>query len=231
MGERSVTRRRTYDQSCPVAHALDLVGERWTMLIVRDLIFGPLRFTDLREGLPGIAPNLLAERLRWLDDRGIVEKVELPAPAARTVYALTPRGRDLGPVVHALARFGVDDWNDTDDRPPPRRLLRGALLSLMTPEVLDPSSWAAVIRLPGTSVGIVAAPAADDLAPLARLRLVEPASGEPTPGAVVVDTTLGVLVDLRRRRTTRAAAEADGRLGVQGPRRAATQVARLFGWR
>ncbi|MCB1029329.1 MAG: helix-turn-helix transcriptional regulator, partial [Microthrixaceae bacterium] len=62
--------RRSYQQACPVAHALDLVGERWTLLIVRDLVFGPLRFSDLRDGLPGLAPNLLSDRLRFLVDQG-----------------------------------------------------------------------------------------------------------------------------------------------------------------
>jgi DNA-binding HxlR family transcriptional regulator len=85
----SVSARRTYGQPCPVAAALDVVGERWTLLIVRDLMFGALRFSDLRDGLSGLAPNLLSERLKMLVAHGIVEQVELPPPAARTVYALT----------------------------------------------------------------------------------------------------------------------------------------------
>ena len=85
---------RTYDQYCPVAAALDVVGDRWTLLIMRELLTGDRRFTDLRTALPGIAPNLLSERLRDLQAEGLVEHKELPPPAARTVYAATADGRD-----------------------------------------------------------------------------------------------------------------------------------------
>ena len=118
--------RRSYSQPCPVAGALDVVGERWTLLLVRDLMSGPLRFTELQQGLPGIAPNLLSDRLKMLCEQGLVERVPLPPPAGRSTDALTATGRDLGPVIHALSRFGVDRWDDPDGDPPPERLLRGA---------------------------------------------------------------------------------------------------------
>src|SRR5881394_4251103 len=98
--------RKTYAQYCPVAEALDVVGERWTLLIVRELLSGPKRFTDLKSGLPGIPPNLLADRLRELEDEELVVRRELPPPAARTVYELAAAGRDLAPVISALARWG-----------------------------------------------------------------------------------------------------------------------------
>lgn len=98
--------RRTYDQTCGIARALDLLGERWTLLIVRDLLVGPLRYTDLLEGLPGIGTNLLADRLKRLEAEGIVTRHPLPEPAdSVTVYDLTPAGRDLEPVLQALARW------------------------------------------------------------------------------------------------------------------------------
>lgn len=99
---------RTYGQYCPVAHALDEIGDRWTLLIVRDLSFGPQRFTDLRQSLVGLAPNLLTDRLRGLEESGLVAREELPAPAARTVYVLTDEGRSTLPVLAALARFGAN---------------------------------------------------------------------------------------------------------------------------
>lgn len=99
---------RSYRQFCPVTMALDQVGARWTLPIVRDLLPGPRRFTDLRRGLPGLAPNLLTDRLRELEAAGLVERVDLPPPAARQVYRLTDRGRELEPVVLELGRFGVD---------------------------------------------------------------------------------------------------------------------------
>jgi DNA-binding HxlR family transcriptional regulator len=98
---------RSYDQYCPVAAALDVVGDRWTLLIMRELVAGDRRFTDLKDRLPGIAPNLLSDRLRDLQAEGLVEHKELPPPAARTVYAATKLGRELVPVLRSLARFGV----------------------------------------------------------------------------------------------------------------------------
>jgi len=90
-----------------VAKTLELVGERWTLLIVRELLVGPQRFTDLHATLKGIPRNLLADRLRDLEARGIVTRTELPPPAARTVYELTDAGRALLPVIGALAQWGL----------------------------------------------------------------------------------------------------------------------------
>lgn len=97
---------RSYDQYCALARALDHVGHRWTLLIVRELLLGPKRFTDLQNGLPGIANNLLADRLRHLRADGLVRQRELPPPAASTVYELTDAGRELRDVVDALIRWG-----------------------------------------------------------------------------------------------------------------------------
>ena len=97
---------RSYRQYCAVARALDLVGERWTLLIVRDLMTGPKRYSDLLAGLPGIGTNLLAARLRELGRTGIVGRRVLPPPAASTVYELTDVGQELEPVVMALGRWG-----------------------------------------------------------------------------------------------------------------------------
>lgn len=97
---------RTYGQYCGLARALDHVGQRWTLLVVRELLLGPKRFTDLQDALPGIASNLLTERLRRLEQDGLVTRRDLPPPAASTVYELTPAGRDLEEAVHALVRWG-----------------------------------------------------------------------------------------------------------------------------
>lgn len=99
--------KRSYGQYEPTARALDIVGERWTLLLVRELLHGPQRFTDLRGGLPGIGPNVLAERLRHLVETGVIRRVALPPPAASTVYELTDRGQELRPVVDGLTRFGM----------------------------------------------------------------------------------------------------------------------------
>jgi DNA-binding HxlR family transcriptional regulator len=99
--------RKTYDQYCPVAHALDLVGERWALLVVRELMRGPKRYTDLAEHLPGIGTNILASRLRDLEDAGIVTKRTLPPPAASRVYELTEYGQGLRSVLRELALWGA----------------------------------------------------------------------------------------------------------------------------
>jgi DNA-binding HxlR family transcriptional regulator len=96
---------RSYGQFCGLAKALDLVGERWSLLIVRELLLGPRRYTDLHKGLPGIATNLLATRLTSLEEAGIIAREEAPPPVATTLYRLTPRGAELRPVIEALGRW------------------------------------------------------------------------------------------------------------------------------
>lgn len=99
--------KRTYGQFCALARALDVVGERWTLLIVRDLMLGPRRFSDLLEGLPGLGPSLLSDRVKLLETEGLVGRSKLPAPAASVVYELTDLGAALGPAVLELANWGV----------------------------------------------------------------------------------------------------------------------------
>lgn len=99
--------RRTYDQYCALAKALDVVGERWTLLLLRELFAGPQRFSDLLQTLPGIGNGLLSTRLREMQEAGIIETVELPPPAATRVYQLTQSGRQLDEAITALARWGA----------------------------------------------------------------------------------------------------------------------------
>jgi DNA-binding HxlR family transcriptional regulator len=101
-----MTRKRTYGDPCGVARALDVVGERWALLVVRELLLGPKRFTDLRAGLPHLGPDVLSQRLRELEEAGVVRRGKLPPPAASRVYELTERGLELEPVVLALGRWG-----------------------------------------------------------------------------------------------------------------------------
>jgi DNA-binding HxlR family transcriptional regulator len=97
---------RTYGDSCGIARALDLIGERWALLVTRELLLGPKRFTDLRAGLPNLSPDVLAQRLRGLEREGIIARRTLPAPAASKIYELTARGHELEPVLLALGRWG-----------------------------------------------------------------------------------------------------------------------------
>jgi DNA-binding HxlR family transcriptional regulator/putative sterol carrier protein len=97
--------KRKYDQGCAVAHALDLIGERWALLVVRDLVLGPKRFTDLLAGLPGASPDVLTQRLRELTEAGVLRRRRLSPPAATWVYELTPWGAELSPIVVGLAQW------------------------------------------------------------------------------------------------------------------------------
>lgn len=97
---------RSYHQLCGLAYALDMVGERWTLLIIRELMPGPRRFTDLMDGLPGISTNLLSGRLKSLEERGLIRQRVLPPPAGSTVYELTPLGEALEPSLLELGRWG-----------------------------------------------------------------------------------------------------------------------------
>jgi DNA-binding HxlR family transcriptional regulator len=98
---------RTYGDGCGIAHGLDLVGERWALLVVRELLLGPKRFTDLRGGLPSASTNVLSQRLRELEQAGIVRRRTLPPPAGSSVYELTDWGRELKPIVLSLGTWAV----------------------------------------------------------------------------------------------------------------------------
>lgn len=123
--------RRNYNQNCPIARGLDVLGERWTLLILRELVGGARRYGDLREALPGIATNLLAERLKELQDAGLVDRTDLPAPIGRTVYTLSDMGwQRVLPILRSIAWFGLDRLDPIGDGPasPLNGFLAGILL-------------------------------------------------------------------------------------------------------
>lgn len=102
-----MSKKRTYGEACGIPRALDRIGERWALLIVRELLLGPKRFTDIRAGLPGMSPDVLTQRLRELEQSRVVQKRKLPPPYAAQVYELTEWGRELEPVLIALGRWGA----------------------------------------------------------------------------------------------------------------------------
>ena len=123
--------RRNYNQNCPIARGLDVVGERWTLLILRELVGGARRYGDLRDQLPGIATNLLAERLKELQEAGLVDRADLPAPIGRTVYTLSDIGwQRVLPILQSIAWFGLDRLDPVEDGPvtPLNGFLAGILL-------------------------------------------------------------------------------------------------------
>jgi len=107
MARNTKRTRRSYDQFCAMARGLDIIGERWTLLIVRDLLLGPKRYKDLVDGLPGIGTNLLADRLKEMEEYGLIERVTLPPPSGSAVYQLTALGEGLAPAMSAIGRWGA----------------------------------------------------------------------------------------------------------------------------
>ena len=133
---------KSYNQYCPIAHALDVVGERWSLLIIRELVeHGQLRYSDLHANLPHCGTNILAARLKELEKHGVVTRRRLPPPAASTVYELTEYGRELRPVLHMLAHWGARTLGPpTDETDLEPGWLAGALQMIF----LEPSSDARV---------------------------------------------------------------------------------------
>lgn len=207
--------RKSYQQYCGIATALDRVGDRWTLLILRELWLGEQRFTDLRRALPGIAPNLLAERLRGLENDGLVEQKELPAPAARTVYVLTADGLRIVPVLRTLARFGLPLLaSPVEGTVKPRMAVHGTLEALFDPVGAAGRDLLLRFDLDGEELWLQVS--AGTLVPADR-------SG--TPDLTFVGSSAG-LVEVCRGSADLAAVAP--RLRVRGPRAAKKAFAEMF---
>jgi DNA-binding HxlR family transcriptional regulator len=147
--------RRSYAQYCGLVRAVDMVGERWALLIIRDLFVGPRRFTDLRNGLPKIPTNILSSRLRELEAAGVVHRRALPRPAGSIVYELTAYGRELEGVVLALGRWGAKALGE----PAPGEIVTCdsmtiAMRSLFRPEEAADVAVAYELRLGDVVLGV-----------------------------------------------------------------------------
>ena len=129
--------RRSYNQQCGIARAAEVLGERWAMLIVRDLLFGPKRYTELLAGLPGLSTNVLAARLRELEDSGVICRDVVPRPGSGTVYTLTPYGQELEPIVLSLGMWG-SKTRDLDAPGEPQPELAVLLVARRLSELTDP---------------------------------------------------------------------------------------------
>jgi DNA-binding HxlR family transcriptional regulator len=127
---------RTYGDGCAIAHALDLVGERWALLVVRELLLGPKRFSDLQAGVPNARPNMLAQRLRDLEGTGLVRRRKLGPPARAQVYELTERGQELEPILLALG-----DWGRRSPLMTPDARIGTDSLLLALKTHFDPGRW------------------------------------------------------------------------------------------
>ncbi len=210
---------KSYRQFCALARALDHLGDRWTLLIVRELLIGPCRYSDLRAALPGVATNLLADRLRQLETDGLVVRRELPPPAASIVYELTPLGAALDEAVYALVRWGAI-WmvagRDGETFEP--RWLVVALRAFAGPVPADTRGTVDVL-VEGVRIRVVVGGGAVDVA------LAEVPGGADAVVAGDAETVLSVAAGL----LSFGGAQRQGRLRVTGNRGVARAVVDIFG--
>jgi DNA-binding HxlR family transcriptional regulator len=212
--------RRGYGQYCAVATALDLIGERWTLLIARDLLIGPKRYTDLREGLPGIATDLLTARLRTLEAAGLVRRRTLPKPAPATVYELTERGQALGPVVASLAQLGFSLLPEPSDD---ARVPSDAL-------VLSLNASFRAENARGVEASFQLEIGADEFVVGVRGADVDTVRGTAADPNLAVRTDELTLIRLLRRELDPDQALASGAVTLRGPRAGFDQFLELFAW-
>jgi DNA-binding HxlR family transcriptional regulator len=209
---------RSYDQLCGIATALDVIGDRWTPLVVRDLLLGPLRFSDLVEGLPGIGTNTLAARLKHLEVSGVVNRRLLPLPERGTVYELTAYGRELEPILMALGRWGTKSMGRlSPDVASRSRWLVAAMLAFRDERrpIARPTTWelrltdgAFTVRAEDTSLTV--------------------AAGAPDGADLVITAADEHLHALLTRRLTATEAVASGAVAVDGDASALPQLIELF---
>jgi len=212
-----MTVKRSYGDSCGIARALDAVGERWALLVVRELLLGPKRFTDLRAGLPRIGPDMLAARVRELEEAGLVAQRQLAPPAARTVYELTARGRELEPVLHALGRWGSRQGFGPDPPPLSPDATVVAMQTMFEPNATAPLSTIG-LRLDGHEFSL--------RAEAERLVATAGPGADPTATVETDPVTLSAVLwhglELDRAIT-------EGRLAIEGDQRAVRSLLQRFG--
>ncbi|HEY2795936.1 MAG TPA: winged helix-turn-helix transcriptional regulator [Micromonosporaceae bacterium] len=197
---------RSYSQLCGIATALDLVGDRWALLVVRELVFGPQRFNDLADGLPGIGTNTLSVRLKQLEAAGVVRRHLLPLPERGTAYELTDYGGELRPILLALGRWGARSMNPGSSNLTARsRWLLAAMLAFHTDSrpIGTPTTWE--LRLDHGTFTVVADGPALDIN-----------TGAPDRADAVVTVADATLHRLLTRQITPGEAVADGSVTLAG---------------
>jgi DNA-binding HxlR family transcriptional regulator len=209
-----VTAARHYADPCGIARALDAAGDRWALLVVRELMFGPQRFSQLRAGLPGVSPNVLAQRLRELAAAGIVRPGMLGPPASVAVYELTERGLALEPVLLELARWGSQEPVTTTNELSVSALMF-ALRTVADPAAAGGATYALLVDGQWFTLD-----AAGPSVTISRGRTGQPAVALAADRATLRSVAFG--------RESVSAAEQDGRLVITGDRRAAERFPRLF---
>jgi DNA-binding HxlR family transcriptional regulator len=210
--------KRTYREYCAIARSLDLLGQRWTLLIVRDLLLGPQRYTDLHAGLPGIATDMLTSRLRTLEAEGLVRRRELPPPAPATVYELTEAGRRLAPLIRALGEVGLTLL----DAPAPGEPINAGPVVMSLNLTFRPDALPDLTETYGLEI--------DDrpFTVVVDRGTVNTERGAPSSPVATFRTDPRTLVALLRGETTTTAAAADDAVEVEGDAAALERFAASF---
>jgi DNA-binding HxlR family transcriptional regulator len=214
--------KRTYGDSCGIARALDIVGERWALLVVRELVHGPKRFTDLRAGLPRVGPDMLAARLRELEQAGVVRRATLAPPAASKIYELTGWGIELAPALVELGR-----WGSRAPLPEPARPLGvdAAVMALETTFDADAAGWVdAVYELALGDQRFTLVVTAGRL----EVTRGRPAAGAAPVPAASIETDTATLAAVLWHGHPIEHAVADGALRIEGDPEAAADFVGLF---
>ncbi len=211
------TKKRTYKDLCGLSHALELVGERWAILILRELTYGPKRFTDIRAGLPGASPNVLSQRLRELEAHGIVARRTLAPPAASKVYELTEWGRELEPTLRTLGAWAARSpyFPDTGHFSP-----SSLAMNLETMFLADEAAGVDLtigLRLGDESFSLRIAGGSLELE-----------RGEPSEADAVIETDPMTFIGVLYHGAELAAAEKAGALQIEGDRDAILALPPLF---
>lgn len=211
--------KRRYGQFCGIAFALDVVGERWTILIIRDLVLGPKRFKDLLAGLPGIATNLLAQRLKEMEENGLIEKVTLPRPAGSRAYRLTAMGESLEPAIMALGRWGISVAKpQPGDYYSPQSFFVSSRASFNPDRAKDMNLE---FHVDGQTFSVVV----KGTKAITR-------DGAATDPEAVIEADIQTLIELRRSRLTPDDALRSGKARIaSGDRRALHRFVDVFAWR
>src|SRR3954469_683417 len=208
---------RTYGDGCGIAHALDLIGERWALLIVRELLLGPKRFTDLRDGLPNAGPNVLTQRLRELEQAAIVRRRKLPPPSAAWIYELTAWGRELKPIVISLGTWALRSESFPEDAPVGTDSVILALGTFFDAGVAGDLTASYELRLGENAFSVRIAD-----------RAIDVDRGACEDPDAIVETDAATLSALIWGRRELADAVRTGDIAIEGDRRAVTRFLELF---
>jgi DNA-binding HxlR family transcriptional regulator/putative sterol carrier protein len=213
----NVATSRTYGDGCAIAHGLDLVGERWALLVVRELLLGPKRFTDLKKGLPNASPNVIAERLRELERAGVVKRDKLPPPASARVYALTDWGRELEETVISLGRWAGRSPSLPRGAPIGADSIMLALKARFDPDAAEGLQASYDLRLGEDRFRIALSGHAIEIA----------RAGAEQPDATI-DTDPGTLLAVLWNGRSLADAQRAGDMRIEGDKAAVKRLVRLF---